>query len=274
MTTTNSTVCASNARFSPSRFTGKERDTESGNDYFGARYYSSAMGRFMSPDPYNINLIKQGMEAGGLPAEAAESFFYGFLENPQNLNQYNYVRNNPLRLVDPTGSAPAEGHHLISLRSKFQPGSLSLDFAKSIKTGKLSGDNYPNQPGHNAMHAEYDEAVEEKLAQAEQVEGENAGWDLSQWKAFATSILNSDDERIANFLDELETHNPGAKAALAASIAGYRITALTVARIVAAGVGASLAARMGTLSHFIVCVTCNITHESVTFKILKNPPMD
>lgn len=32
------------------RFTGKERDTESGNDYFEARYYSSAMGRFMSPD--------------------------------------------------------------------------------------------------------------------------------------------------------------------------------------------------------------------------------
>jgi RHS repeat-associated protein len=33
-----------------SRTTGKERDTESGNDYFEARYYSSAMGRFMSPD--------------------------------------------------------------------------------------------------------------------------------------------------------------------------------------------------------------------------------
>ena len=33
-----------------SRSTGKERDAESGNDYFGARYYSSAMGRFMSPD--------------------------------------------------------------------------------------------------------------------------------------------------------------------------------------------------------------------------------
>jgi RHS repeat-associated protein len=31
-------------------FTGKERDAESGNDYFGARYYSSEMGRFMSPD--------------------------------------------------------------------------------------------------------------------------------------------------------------------------------------------------------------------------------
>ena len=32
-------------------FTGKERDGESGNDYFGARYYNSAMGRFLSPDP-------------------------------------------------------------------------------------------------------------------------------------------------------------------------------------------------------------------------------
>jgi RHS repeat-associated protein len=32
-------------------FTGKERDTESGLDYFGARYNSSNMGRFMSPDP-------------------------------------------------------------------------------------------------------------------------------------------------------------------------------------------------------------------------------
>ena len=47
---TDSAVCATTLRFSPHRFTGKERDTESGNDYFGARYYSSAMGRFMSPD--------------------------------------------------------------------------------------------------------------------------------------------------------------------------------------------------------------------------------
>jgi hypothetical protein len=32
------------------RYTGKERDTESGLDYFGARYMSSSMGRFMSPE--------------------------------------------------------------------------------------------------------------------------------------------------------------------------------------------------------------------------------
>jgi len=45
-----SAACASDAGFPPSRFTGKERDAESGNDYFEARYYSSSMGRFMSPD--------------------------------------------------------------------------------------------------------------------------------------------------------------------------------------------------------------------------------
>ena len=45
-----STVCTSTVRFSAYRYTGKERDSESGNDYFFARYYSSAMGRFLSPD--------------------------------------------------------------------------------------------------------------------------------------------------------------------------------------------------------------------------------
>src|SRR5262249_15221182 len=37
------------------KFTGKERDTESGLDNFGARYDSSSMGRFMSPDPIFVS---------------------------------------------------------------------------------------------------------------------------------------------------------------------------------------------------------------------------
>ena len=63
-----------------SRSTGKERDSESGLDYFGARYNSSSMGRFMSPDPLG-----------------------GDLTNPQSLNRYSYVLNNPLTNTDPTG---------------------------------------------------------------------------------------------------------------------------------------------------------------------------
>ena len=63
-------------------FTGKERDAESGLDYFGARYYASNMGRFMSPD-----------SVGGSP------------ENPQSWNLYGYVNNNPLTNIDPDGHA-------------------------------------------------------------------------------------------------------------------------------------------------------------------------
>ena len=68
-------------------FTGKEHDTESGNDYFGARYYNSSTGRFLSPD------------WSAIPAAVP----YADLTNPQSLNLYSYVRNNPLSRVDPDG---------------------------------------------------------------------------------------------------------------------------------------------------------------------------
>jgi RHS repeat-associated protein len=70
-----------------SRYTGKERDAESGLDYFGARYYGSSMGRFMSPDWSD--------ETDPVP--------YADLKNPQSLNLYSYVHNNPLRVADPDG---------------------------------------------------------------------------------------------------------------------------------------------------------------------------
>ena len=35
----------------PKHFTGKERDAETGLDYFGARYYGSKIGRFTTVDP-------------------------------------------------------------------------------------------------------------------------------------------------------------------------------------------------------------------------------
>lgn len=65
------------------KFTGKERDTESGLDNFGARFYASNLGRFMSIDP--IVLQPQRML------------------DPQEFNLYSYVRNNPQRFSDPTG---------------------------------------------------------------------------------------------------------------------------------------------------------------------------
>jgi RHS repeat-associated protein len=70
-------------------FTGKERDAESGNDYFGARYYASTMGRFMSPDW----------------SAKEEPVPYAKLDDPQSLNLYAYVGNNPLVRDDPDGHA-------------------------------------------------------------------------------------------------------------------------------------------------------------------------
>jgi RHS repeat-associated protein len=74
-----------------SRCTGKERDAESGLDYFGARYMSSSMGRFMSPD-------FSGSDEG--PPDAVP---YADFTNPQSLNLYGYVQNNPLKFTDPDG---------------------------------------------------------------------------------------------------------------------------------------------------------------------------
>jgi len=74
-------------------FTGKVRDLETGDDYFGARYYNSAMGRFMSPD--------WSATPSGVP--------YAQLGDPQSLNLYGYVRNNPLIRVDLDGHIMIDG---------------------------------------------------------------------------------------------------------------------------------------------------------------------
>ena len=67
-------------------FTSKERDgtisTETGLDNFGARYYSSQYGRFMTPDRL-VDMHK---------------------EDPQSMNLYSYVRNRPLSSTDPSGN--------------------------------------------------------------------------------------------------------------------------------------------------------------------------
>jgi RHS repeat-associated protein len=67
----------------PTRFTSKERDAESGLDYFGARYYASRTGRFTTVDPL------MGTELA--------------LVDPQRWNRYSYVGNRPTRLLDPDG---------------------------------------------------------------------------------------------------------------------------------------------------------------------------
>lgn len=81
----------------PLHFTGKERDPESNLDDFGARYYSSALGRFLSTDD---------PLAGQDPAD------------PQSWNLYSYARNNPIGHVDPDGHYPVATVCLINEQGK------------------------------------------------------------------------------------------------------------------------------------------------------------
>jgi RHS repeat-associated protein len=69
------------------KFTGKERDTESGLDNFGARYDSSNLGRFITPD----------WDAKPVTVP------YAVLGDPQTLNLYSYVENGPVNRVDADG---------------------------------------------------------------------------------------------------------------------------------------------------------------------------
>jgi RHS repeat-associated protein len=70
-----------------SRCTGKERDSETGLDDFGARYFASNMGRFMTPDW----------------AEGPSPVPYASIGFPQSLNLYAYAENNPVTLADASG---------------------------------------------------------------------------------------------------------------------------------------------------------------------------
>jgi len=94
-------TCALNAASSfplPPHSSCKERDTESGNDDFGARYYNSATGRFRSPDW----------------SDGPAAVPYAKFGDPQSLNLYSYVYNNPLGGIDPEATTLLKDWILVS----------------------------------------------------------------------------------------------------------------------------------------------------------------
>lgn len=142
-----SDVCTTTVHFSAYHFTGKERDTESGNDYFGARYYASSMGRMLSPDPSNM---------GANPA------------NPQTWNMYSYSLNNPLVMTDPTGLYVCEDSTECSSKND-QSFAKSLSSAQNAVNGMTPGadrvaaqraiDAYGAQGVDNGVNLRFDSNV-------------------------------------------------------------------------------------------------------------------
>jgi RHS repeat-associated protein len=100
-------------------FTGKERDTESGNDYFGARYFGSGVGRFTSPD--------DGTDQ--IPT------------NPQSWNLYSYVWNNPMTHTD------SDGHSVNVCDNSGQCNIVSNDDYKAAQ----QSDSYNSAPSLDAV---------------------------------------------------------------------------------------------------------------------------
>jgi RHS repeat-associated protein len=141
-------------------FTGKERDSESGLDNFGARYASSSLGRFMTPDwagsPTTVPFAKFG--------------------DPQTLNLYSYVINNPLDRVDADGHCSKLFHWSERLCNE-------IDYGHFVRNQDLS----------NALQKEADLA-RKTLSQITGLEMNN-GQTLGQWAAGASNKEVVDFER-------------------------------------------------------------------------------
>jgi RHS repeat-associated protein len=113
-------------------FTGKERESESGLDDFGARYYSSQYGRFMTPDE-----IGPGQNP----------------EDPQTWNMYSYVRNNPINLVDPTGQYICDGSMTQTECDRFQAGLDRAQTAADALKAKYGADSDQFKSAQRAIDA-------------------------------------------------------------------------------------------------------------------------
>ena len=114
------------------RFVGKEKDKETGLQYFGARYMKDEIGRFISPDPI-----------GPVDPRTSKTN-YKLLLNPQRLNRYSYALNNPYRYVDPDGAFSVEVHRRMTIQV-FTSSGFSQRAAERVAQGNVYVDRPSNQ---------------------------------------------------------------------------------------------------------------------------------
>ena len=126
-------------------FTGKERDTESGNDYFEARYYAARWAGSCRPT--------------GAPKE--EPVPYAKLDDPQTLNLYSYVQNNPLTRADANGHVAIADDVVIGIAVAAILTVAVVEAYNHTPEGQRNIQNISNQAGENFTNNMH--AVKEKV---------------------------------------------------------------------------------------------------------------
>jgi len=136
------------------KFTGKERDAETGNDDFGARYFSPSLGRWLSPD------------WSAIPAPVP----YAQLTNPQTLNLYAYVNNNPETFADVDGHLWPIGVQDPSISP--QSNSDNLDY---LAMGATMADSYAGSAEYQNQLQQQQGQAQQTQQQAQQEQGQSSG---------------------------------------------------------------------------------------------------
>jgi RHS repeat-associated protein len=126
------------------KFTGHERDTESSLDYMKARYYTSAQGRFLSPDeftggPVDVLGSSEPSPPGPLP--------YADIRHPKSLNKYSYANNNPLRFTDPNGHKAGDKYETLDEAGIDAAKEAQEKQKKDKKNHEYGGRLYKNKDG-------------------------------------------------------------------------------------------------------------------------------
>ena len=185
----------------PLRFTGKERDAETGLDYFGARYYGSSIGRFTTVDPvytWRENLV-----------------------DPQRWNRYAYVRNNPLRYVDPDGRELKLAIYHGTLPAKTAQGTAEQIAANLTRAGvkNVTFELKAGSPGMLEVlrygllptpHSHLLDLRDDRKG-SPSIRSQEAGhnWDLGGHSAVATSVVKARttaEEQLITGISNLATH--------------------------------------------------------------------
>lgn len=131
------------------RFTGKERDNESGLNYQGSRYYAPSLNRWMSCDPMTLSLDDSPETEGDHTRLEADRF-----------RQYQYADDNPLRYTDPEGRTPTDAEDLVNatrgLRNALSgtPHGAALRGSSEAALAEAQGSNMFSSAGNVRSHVE------------------------------------------------------------------------------------------------------------------------